>query len=235
MKKYVLASTLNEQACKTIIDLGYEIIDFMPNQNVDSRIAHHADLSFFVCDKDIFIAKEMSYLAEKFVSLGYYVHVIDTWLGKEYPSDVKLNCVLFGEYFLCNVDTVSENVLNYIRQKGKTVINVNQGYTKCSVIPVADNAIITDDESVSNKCTEYGIDVLKIKKGNVILDGFDYGFIGGTAGLLFDDIIAFNGDVLTHPDGEKIIEFISKYKKRYVSLAENTLVDIGSIICLSED
>lgn len=235
MRKFILASSLKDNAVSKLNELGYEIINFSDNPNLDKRIAHHADLSFFVSDKDIFIAREMAYLKDELEAIGCDVFVEASVTDKFYPADVKLNCVAFGGYFLCNVDTVSQNVLNSMMKKGKTVINVKQGYTKCSVIPVGDNAIITDDEAISRKCREYSIDVLKIQKGNVILDGFDYGFIGGTAGELCNGIIAFNGDVFSHPDGEKIAEFIKKHNKTHLSLAEGELVDIGSLILLTED
>lgn len=234
MRKYALASKLSIIATKKLNEMGFEIINFPQNTNVDERISHHADLSFFVCDKDIFIAQEMECLVSKLQSTGYNVHVSDAPLGKAYPADVKLNCVSFGKYLMCNVDTVSKAVLKYSIQKGKAVINVNQGYTKCSVIPVADNAIITDDESICKKCVEYGIDVLKVSKGKVLLTGFDYGFIGGTAGV-YDNMIAFNGDIFSHPDGKQITDYIKKQGKIPVSLAEYELVDTGSLIFLTED
>lgn len=235
MRKYILASSLKDSSASKLNELGYEIINFLGNPNLDKRIAHHADLSFFVFGRDIFIAHEMAHLKDKLDAIGYNIFVETSVTEKLYPADVKLNCVAFGEYFMCNVDTVSQNVLSFMMKKGKTVINVRQGYTKCSVIPVGDNAIITDDEAICRKCRDYSIDVLKIKKGNVVLDGFDYGFIGGTAGELCNGIIAFNGDMFSHPDGEKMAEFIKKHNKTHLSLAEGELVDVGSLILLTED
>lgn len=232
MKKQIIASRLKSGAEKKLMDMGYEIIEFPDNPNADIKVAHHSDLSFFVCDNIIFIAREMSQLRQKFEDLGYTVYILPQNLNKNYPEDVKLNCAVVGNYLICNVDTVSTVVLKYFRNSGKTILNVNQGYTKCAVIPVADNAVITDDESICRKCTEYGLDVLKVSKGNVILDGYDYGFIGGTAGKINNDTIAFNGDILTHPDGEKIIDFIKKHGMHSLSLSDGMLVDIGSIITL---
>ena len=234
MKKYVLVSEDNTSLSAKLYSIGFSVIPFRNNPNVDKKIANHADLSFFVTDKEIFIAREMEYLCEKLKSAGYNVKIIESALGASYPQDVKLNCATFGEYFLCNVDTVDKCVLNCMRKKNKTIINVKQGYTKCSVIPVTDNAVITDDVLIAEKCQQKGIDVLKVSKGNVLLQGFDYGFIGGTAGVI-DNFVVFNGDVDCHPDSEKIVGFVAEHKKEVVSLTSGQLVDIGSLIFLTED
>lgn len=234
MSTLAIASKLKKDAEQKLRDMGCEIIDFIPNPNVDKRIAHHSDLSFFAYGNDIFIAREMEYLAQKLVSYGFNVHIEPDYLGVSYPCDVRLNCVAFGDYFLCNESTVSASVLRFFKENGKTVINVNQGYTKCSVIPVSDNAIITDDISIAKACRKYGIDVLEVSKGNVILEGYDYGFIGGTAGVL-NDIIVFNGDILTHPDGNRVVDFVNAQNKTHLSLAEGELEDTGSIIFLKDD
>lgn len=234
MNKLIIASELNKTSLHMLHCMGYDVINFNCNPNVDDKIAHHTDISFFVYKKDIFIAKEMEELADTFISYGFNVHIEPEYLGSKYPDDVRLNCVASGDYLLCNESTVSANILNYFKENGKTIINVKQGYTKCSVIPVADNAIITDDESVYRICTAYGIDVLQVGKGSVALKGYDYGFIGGASGVL-DNVIVFNGDLGTHPDGEKIAEFINKYNKLYINLKPGKLEDIGSIIALTEE
>ncbi len=230
MKNRVIAVGLNMEAEKNLRDMGYEIITFCKNSNVDERVAFHADLSFFAYENIFFIAHEMEYLKQDIENGGYTVYVLKEDLKSCYPQDVKLNCVVVGDYLICNVDTVAQDVLEYFCNLGKRIINVKQGYTKCSIIPVTDNAFVTDDDSIFNACSENGLDVLKVQKGSVYLKGFDYGLIGGTAGKLCDDLIVFNGDVLTHPDGEKIVAFIKKYGVKPISLTKGRLVDIGSII-----
>jgi hypothetical protein len=66
-------------------------------------------------------------------------------------------------------------------KKNFNIIDVKQGYTKCSVLPVSNNAFITDDISIYNQCVSFGIDVLYVGKGDVSLPGYNYGFIGGCA------------------------------------------------------
>lgn len=230
MRKAVIASGLKKDAAEYLEKSGFEILTFFDNKNVDKRVSHHSDLSFFFDGKDtLFVAKEHAECSDILRQYCKNIVVIDKMLGKKYPEDVPLNCVCVGNNFICNIDTVSQAVFDKMKKTGYNIINVNQGYTKCSVIPVSENALITDDESVFNECTKNGIDVLKVSKGSVLLNGFDYGFIGGTAGKISENEIVFNGDITTHSDYKEIELFLKKYDIKAISF-KGALEDIGSII-----
>lgn len=232
MKKAVIASKLSREASEYIKTKGIDILSFPDNYSVDKRVAHHSDLSFFFDGKDtLFVAKEMADYADLLLKYCNNVIVINDELGEKYPKDVLLNCVCVGNNFICNPKTVSREIFDKMKTSGYNIVSVNQGYTKCSVVPVNENAIITDDESVADECIKAGIDVLEISKGSVVLKGYDYGFIGGTAGKISDSEIIFNGDITKHPDYDVIHAFLQKYNITDVSF-EGELEDIGSIILL---
>lgn len=233
MKRTVIANGLSQTALMTLKKQGIDVVTTKNNSSVDDKISFHADLSFFYDGYDtLFIASEMKEYKDFFSNYVPHVIVIPEKYGKKYPNDVLLNCVTIGRNLICNIDTVSETVLNCLKEKGFAVINVKQGYTKCSVLPVSDSAIITDDPSIADLCCLAGIDVLLVSKGSVRLDGFDYGFIGGASGRISADMIAFCGDLTSHSDSSEIIEFLDKYGLKYLSLDTNQLYDIGSIIPL---
>lgn len=230
IKKAVIASKLSEQVTEYLKNAGFDILTFGNNPAVDARVAHHADLSFFFDGIDtLFVANEMSEYCEQLEKYYKNIIVINKKLKKEYPGDVLLNCVCIGKNFICNTATVSNEIFDKMQIMGYNIINVKQGYTKCSVVPVSDNAIITDDESVAIECRNAGLDVLKISKGSVYLPGFDYGFIGGASGKIADDEIIFNGDISKHPDYKNIMSFLCKHNVKAVSFKDK-LEDIGSII-----
>lgn len=232
MKKTVIANGLSEKALDNLKKQGIEVIVTAPNHAVDKRISSHADVSFlYDGEGTLFIASEMAEYKNIFTGIVSVV-IIPEKLGNEYPRDVLLNCVILGRKLVCNVDTVSPTVLKYFTEKEFLIINVKQGYTKCSVLPVSDNAFITDDPSIAAACSSAGVDVLTVSKGCVKLDGFDYGFIGGASGKISDDTVAFCGDINTHPDSDEIIKFLEKYGLTPLSLDNNQLYDIGSIIPL---
>lgn len=230
MIKAVIASKLSKVATDYLKNAGFEVLSFPENPNVDKRVAHHSDLSFFFDGNDtLFIENELSEYADLLKTYCQNVVVIKKKLGKEYPKDVLLNCVCVGKNFICNSETVSDEVFDKMKNSGYNIVDVKQGYTKCSVVPVSDNAIITDDESICAECKKCGIDVLKVSKGSVFLDGFDYGFIGGATGKISESEIIFNGDIDDHPDYKEIDLFLKKYGIKAISF-KGKLEDIGSII-----
>lgn len=230
MIKAVIASGLSSDAYEFLKKSGIEVLTFPDNPDVDPRVAHHSDLSFFFDGTDtLFVASEFSEFSDVLSKYCKNIVFINKKLGKKYPEDVLLNCVCVGNNFICNKGTVSVEVFDKMKNSGYNIINVKQGYTKCSVIPVSENALITDDESVFTACVNAGIDVLIVSKGSAILNGFDYGFIGGTAGKISDNEIIFNGNITEHTNFECIDLFLKKYGVKAVYFS-GQLEDIGSII-----
>ena len=226
----VIASGISLQMRQFFAKTGTDVLSFSDNPNAEKRVAHHSDLSFFFDGQDtLFIANEMAEYQSELEKYCRNVVVISEKLGQKYPRDVLLNCVVTGKYFICNPDTVSREIYKKMIDDGYEIVSVRQGYTKCSVLPVSENAIITDDNSIATHCMQVGMDVLEVSKGSVTLNGFNYGFIGGTAGKISDTQIVFNGDITKHSDYEKIHQFLQKYGVSEVSF-DGDLVDIGSII-----
>ena len=230
--KCVIANGLSDSAKNKLNNLGIRVFETRSNDSVNKNISLHADISFlFDGEGTLFIASEMAEYKNIFTGIVSVV-IIPEKLGNEYPRDVLLNCVPLGKKLICNVDTVSQTVLEYFKNKDYDILNVRQGYTKCSVIPVSDNSIITDDLSIAKLCLSENIDVLTVSKGCVKLYGYDYGFIGGASGRISENTIVFCGDINSHPDSESILQFLDKYGMTAISLDDSPLYDIGSIIPL---
>ena len=110
------------------------------------------------------------------------------------------------------------------------LVHVNQGYARCSVIPVRDKALITCDPGIAKAAIGLGLDVKLIYSGNLLLLGQKYGFIGGSSGITPDGAVVFLGDISEHPDCEGMISFLTKYDVGYVHLKGLPLLDAGSLI-----
>ena len=115
-----------------------------------------------------------------------------------------------------------------------TLIPVRQGYAKCSTAVVSEHAIITADSGIANAASLAGLDVLKLQPGYIHLDGYAYGFIGGTCGKLSASTIAFAGSVNRHPQAAEILKFLEQHQVQAISLYEGPLQDIGGILPLAE-
>jgi len=151
-------------------------------------------------------------------------------LNRDYPGDSVFNAACTGKYFIHNLSITSEKLLMAAKDMEMTLIDVRQGYTKCSTVVVDENSIITYDEGIVKACAPYrDLDVLQIAPGFVRLDGFDTGFIGGASGRVGNEII-FNGDLFSHPDFNSIVSFIEKRGLVCRWFADYKLTDIGSIL-----
>lgn len=148
-------------------------------------------------------------------------------IGSKYPENIIYNAACTGKYFIHNIKYTDPELLAIV--KPLEIIDVPQGYTKCNTLIVDENSIITSDFGIYNSCYGKHLEVLLIEKGHIKLQGFDYGFIGGTSGRVGDKII-FNGDITQHPDYDKIAAFIKSRGLKLKYFTEYPLEDIGSII-----
>lgn len=136
-----------EKAKEYLLSRGISVFDILPCAAITDGTAAHADLHLLhLGGRKIILSREQCNNAEKLIEMGFDVQVLDTPLGDKYPADVPLNAALFGNYAILNPKTVCKN----IDFSGRSLIPVRQGYTKCSVVPVTENAIITDDVSIAS-------------------------------------------------------------------------------------
>ena len=148
----------------------------------------------------------------------------------EYPYDIAYNAACTGKYFVHNLRYTAPELIETARKLGITLLDVRQGYTKCSTVVVDENSIITYDHGIGKVCMQAGMDVLIVLPGHVLLPGYNTGFIGGVSGRV-GDTVYFNGDLSMHPDHAKITEFIEMRGLRVIYFPDWPLTDIGTIYC----
>ena len=78
------------------------------------------------------------------------------------------------------------------------------------------------------------IDVLQISAGDIELDGYAYGFIGGCCGFIDKSTLAFSGNISLHRDFADIRDFAGNYHIKLHSLTNGKLYDIGGILPVKE-
>lgn len=233
VSKIIIGSDYNAEIYKNLEKLGIEPIFTTKSTNVRQGIQNHADLVYCPLSADFcLVSKEQMELKEKLISLGYNVDTIDEDLGYNYPNDVFLNCVVIGKHIFHNPDTVSDKIRKFIKISELNEITVKQGYTKCSIAVVSDEAFITDDISIGSRGDEFGFDVLVIDKGDIKLKNFNYGFIGGATGKIAEDKILFTGKLEKLSDCDRIKKFLYKHNVEPIELTNGEVEDIGSIFPL---
>ena len=231
MNKTLIADCrIYKESADKLTQMGYKIISVKSQPFLEEPVSSHPDM---LCTKllaHLFVASE---IAEYFINKKNIISCSrEESLPKPltYPYDIAFNCVQIGNKLLCNEKYTHKNIIDFAIKNGIQIINVNQGYAKCSTCVVSDNAIITEDESIYNAAKVNGIDTLIIRKGYVKLIGYDYGFIGGCSGLCDKNKLFFNGCIEEHPDYEKILNHCKCHGTTPISLSDKPLYDIGSII-----
>ena len=212
---------------------------FVPNNPcVDNRIKGHADISVLHLGKNkLMLAPYLkgSGLDKKLSEIGMEIEYADIIQNPFYPNDAALNLCICGTKLIYNPKSVPSSIVDYLTiEEGLEKLIVKQGYTKCSVCVVREDAIITSDEVIHKRAVEAGINSLKICEGYIELPGYDYGFIGGAAFKLSHDTLAFTGNLNNHPDKNNILNFLSLHNINTVYITEFPAFDIGSVIQIVE-
>lgn len=218
---------------KTFDELSIKVVNVIKNALLDTPVSRHADILVnYIGNDTFFIDKNQTELCN-FIKNNDGKTVIIEKIKSPYPDDCLLNFADIGDYIICNKSILTKEIIDLL--PNKTIINVKQGYSKCSVCIVKHNTIITDDISVYNAISQYdNIKSLLVEKGSITIDKYDYGFIGGCCGLIDKDILLFNGDLSTHTDFDKIKNFLYDNNVNYIDIKGKPLKDIGSIIPITE-
>ena len=216
----------------------YRVLRLPAHPKLPLPVSAHADLLLFfapeevLCTKSYFeIAKDL--LFEIAAAAQKPLRLIEEELGAPYPKDVFLNAVLVGNTLFCNPKTVARRVrVSLINEQTALV---KQGYTKCSILPVGDRALITEDVAIAAIARQKGFDVLQIEKGHVSLPGYDTGFLGGATSFSpykKTNEILFCGNLFIHPNAEEILAFCKKHNQTVLSLGNLPLLDVGTLFLI---
>lgn len=235
LPKGLVSEVIVSKKYKFIIDelrkLGLSVIEADELAEVSGAEKYHADISVIhLGDKNMLAAKNNLVLAEKLSRLGYNVILSENNISGKYPTCTALNAVLLGKNLICHSALIDNMLRKYCDKCSIRLIDVKQGYARCSTAVVAENAVITSDVGIYKACIKNNIDALKIESGYIEIDDYDYGFIGGTCGKLSNDILAFCGNIKEHKNYYDIKAFALNYGVNLLSLSDRRLFDVGGII-----
>jgi len=232
---HILISEETNDILKEYLNKDNKLIEIKKTDTVYNAVSSHVDI--YVCNilGNLIVAKEqIEYIDEELKKSKIKYELGNSVLKSEYPNNICYNGVQLGSNFIHNIKYTDEKILNIAKENNLNIINVKQGYSKCSITIVDDNSVITSDEGIAKELVKHKIDVLLIKAGSVKLEDFEYGFIGGASGRVGNEIV-FNGNLEEHPDYIKIINFIEKKKLKVKYFKEYPLTDIGSIIEIGDN
>lgn len=230
MNRLAALSYQNRAVTDKLRELCIKTVEVKENARLAAPVRSHADMNICpMLNGDVFILKQQRELYDSLVRAGINVLPAFSEPGENYPDDVLLNCLLLGGRLYCNLTAVDKNLKDYCALNGVELAGVRQGYVRCSVCVVDEKSVITADRGLCGAFEENDIDVLRISGGNIRLDGYDTGFIGGCAAKLSDNEILFTGKLSGHPDNLRIRSFIESRNIKIIECDNDELVDIGGI------
>lgn len=229
VNKVIISCDAPEEIFSALNLLGIKTLKTLKNPNLNNGLCAHADLQICVLKNDAVTAPFAyeyynSALSEFNVSSG------TAQVQGSYPNDIAYNITAVKKHIVHNLKYTDGAVLEMYKKVGFGIQNVRQGYTKCTSCIIAESAVITEDLGLARCFIKLGADVLTVEPGDVFLDGFSYGFLGGASGMLDKNTVGFCGCIESHRNYREIKAFAEKHKVDIISLCNEPLRDIGSII-----
>jgi len=214
--------------------MGIEVIAVEPSPLLAPPVASHADmLLHHLGGERLFTAQRNTAHCRRLEELGFVLLDAGAEPQGDYPHDIPLNVAAMGSCAFIGKRCPESELTRYYR-KNCRCLTVNQGYVKCSVCVIAEQAMVTADEGIAAAAAAVGMDVLKIASGGIFIEGYDTGFIGGCCGLVARDTLVFCGDVRKLADGERIRAFAREHGVYIEPLTGGIPRDVGGILPLME-
>ena len=222
------------KALDTLNKNGIEVIKTQRLTGLYAAVCGHADMQLqhlggntFICEPTVFDYYKKAIPNARLIKGTAFV-------CEKYPYDIQYNGVCVGKYFFHNLKYTDSAVYEYYKSMRGKLINVKQGYTKCSVCVISENAMITSDRKIAEAAEKQGIDSLFVNPEEIRLNGMSNGFVGGICGLIDKNVLAVNGDVTLTSFGADFVGFCEKHGVELLPLKDEIPEDIGSILPIEQ-
>jgi len=228
-----ISPSLEAGFCK----MGIELIKTEPHLALYPAISFHPDAVFHhLGERRIVYAPGASEkVLRALLDRGFLLVKGETELYSKYPGSVRYNAARVGNLVFHNTKYTDKVLKENFFKMDIELVHINQGYAKCAISVVDENSIITMDRGIAKAAEKKGVDVLVVEEDKILLPGFENGFIGGCTGLIDKGKWAVSGDVRKLKSYKIIEDFLLKKGVEAVSLADESVVDIGTIIPLLTD
>lgn len=225
----LLAYNAPSEAVALAESLGCATLRIPPWERLPAPVSGHPDLLAFPLPDGSLLLPADHYRE----SIGFWdrtgitIRLTDHPFGDRYPADVGLNQLVMAGRLYGRLDTAAKEILAAYPESTP----VKQGYARCSVMKLGEDAAVTADRALASALSAHGVDVLLIRAGHIRLDGYDYGFIGGASFPLPDGSVGLFGELSAHPDRRAIEAFAERHGVR-LRVLPLELSDFGGGILL---
>ena len=222
------------QEIKELTDLGIECITLNRSPLLEDEISCHADILSFNFGNGQALINKDTIGENELKKVGITPVFYNNKICSPYPNDIPLNVAFTGRHIICNTRYTAKEILDFASENNIEIINTRQGYSKCNLCILNDRAVITEDSGLASLLKNYQYNVLLISSGDIFLSEAHYGFLGGASCKLSEDEMYFSGDLSSHKDYERILEFLKSYNIKPIYNKSRKLTDFGGIIQLTE-
>ena len=212
------------------LELYAEVFLLKTSGLVYEAISGHPDIFFSRIKDQLVIAPDLPpEIKNQLIEWKIPFHEGNSSPGMKYPETAKYNCVATDRFFIHHLKH-SDTKIRELAQ-GLQAIQVNQGYTRCNLLPLPGDRFITSDQQINKKLTSSGLDVLFVRPDDILLPGFKHGFFGGACGFVEDKVFMLGA--LSHfKDGDQVRAFIKNQDLKLIELYNGPLFDGGSLLFL---
>jgi hypothetical protein len=231
----VVDGRIDRRSEDTLRALGIGLIRLHPHPGLYEAVSCHPDMMLHHIGGNVIVYAPGTDAAavSRLEAYGFRMIKGESVLTPEYPHDIAYNVARVGKWYFHNLKYTDPVIKAYMDHLGIEPVHVEQGYAKCSILPVDGNSVITTDVGIERAARKKGIDVLRLECGDSIrLPGLDHGFIGGSCGMISDTVCAVNGSVDKLRGSGPMLSFLSERGKTILQLSDGYVTDIGSIIPL---
>ena len=222
----ILADDRIPEKAKDTLEKHGHIIYLITHSISYPAISGHPDIFFCTINNHLIVAPNLSEdIKNRLKKFEVSYSAGKKPVGEKYPETAWYNSVVTANYVIGNTSFMDQHIKDLAGTK--EIIHVNQGYTRCNLIPLKNDRFITSDKGIEKVLLKYGLEVLFVDPEGVLLPGFKNGFIGGTCGV-WQNKIFFIGSLQHFPKGQKVRDFIRDME--IVELYDGPLFDGGSLI-----
>ena len=231
---YCLIGEKYADEIRELNQLEIECLTLKGNPLLENEINSHSDILAFNFGSGQVLLNEGSIGEDELKKLGIKPIYYQNKISSPYPNDIPLNVAFTGRHIICNSNYCAVEIRVFAQKNNIEIINTKQGYSKCNLCIVNENAVITEDKGLACLLKKYQYDVLLITSGDIYLSDAHYGFLGGASCKISQDKMYFSGDLSSHKDYKAITNFLKLHNVQPVYNESRKLTDFGGIVQLIE-
>jgi hypothetical protein len=146
MSCLLLSEKANDILIKYLKFQGHMLIEIKKTDIVYDAVCTHADIYACKAGQEVIIEPtQYSYVKNQLDENYIKYKVGKSSLGFKYPFNIAYNAYCTDKYIIHNLKYTDPVLLDSAKDKQLIPIHTSQGYTKCNIVEINNNSLITSD------------------------------------------------------------------------------------------